>query len=164
MGTRSEITLVEKYAPFQDKTVLEVGTAFGASHSIRESAKASTHIGLDMQEGKYVDIVHNLNEPIRISPVDAVFCFSVLEHCNKPWLVSENISNALKTGGLLLLSVPFQWKIHGYPNDYWRFTPNGIKELFPAIKWVHEETDPINISLTSHQNGKILLLFAGIKQ
>jgi SAM-dependent methyltransferase len=164
MGTQSEINLVEKHLPFDDKVVLEIGTAFGYPRAIREMTKAKKHIGLDMQEGKYVDLIHNLNNPVPLDPVDAVFCFSVLEHCNKPWIVAENISNVLKPGGLLLLSVPFQWRVHGYPNDYWRFTPNGIKELFPSIEWAHEESDPPGISLTSHQNGKILLLFAGIKQ
>jgi SAM-dependent methyltransferase len=164
MGTQSEIVLVSKRAPFEGQTVLEIGAAFGNPEAIRQVAKATKHIGLDMQEGKFVDLVHNLNEPVPLDPVDTILCFSVLEHCNKPWIVAKNLINVLKKDGLLLLSVPFQWKVHGYPNDYWRFTPNGIKELFPDIEWIHEETDPPKMNLTQHQGQKILLLFVGKKR
>jgi hypothetical protein len=34
---------------------------------------------------------------------------------------------------MLYLSVPFAWKFHGYPSDYWRFTHAGVKKLFPQL-------------------------------
>jgi hypothetical protein len=37
--------------------------------------------------------------------------------------------------GLLALSVPFNYRLHGFPSDYWRFTASGIHTLlaeFPA--------------------------------
>ena len=33
----------------------------------------------------------------------------------------------------MIVCVPFAWKFHGYPSDYWRFTHEGIKQLFPNI-------------------------------
>ena len=32
-------------------------------------------------------------------------------------------------------SVPFVWRIHAYPSDYWRFTKEGVKLLFPRIRF-----------------------------
>jgi len=33
------------------------------------------------------------------------------------------------------MTVPFVWKFHGYPNDYYRYTHNGIKKLFKNYNW-----------------------------
>jgi len=46
----------------------------------------------------------------------------------------------LKPGGKVVLSVPFAWKFHGYPSDYWRFTREGVKKLFPRIDWDTDDT------------------------
>ena len=58
-----------------------------------------------------------------------------MEHCDQPFLMAENMTRLLKPGGRIVLSVPFAWKFHGYPSDYWRFTAEGIKKLFPGIDW-----------------------------
>ena len=39
----------------------------------------------------------------------------------------------LAPGGVIFLSVPFVFQVHGYPNDYFRYTPNGVKVLFPKL-------------------------------
>lgn len=91
-------------------------------------------IGIDFQDGDGVDIVHDLHDPLdmKFSNID---CVSVLEHVKNPFLAAVNIQNALKDKGTLLLSVPFVWRQHGYPSDYWRFTPEAVRVLFPEIKW-----------------------------
>lgn len=43
--------------------------------------------------------------------------------------------------GVVFISVPFCWKIHGYPSDYWRFTPEAIKVLFPEIKFLNDRSN-----------------------
>ena len=62
-----------------------------------------------------------------------IFCLSVLEHCEEPFLVANNLTSLLKPGGKICLSVPFALGFHGYPSDYWRFTHEGIKKLFPKL-------------------------------
>ena len=47
------------------------------------------------------------------------------------------------------LSVPFAWKFHGYPSDYWRFTREGVLKLFPGI--VFEDT---RCSATTSRTGE----------
>ena len=59
-----------------------------------------------------------------------------MEHVAKPWLAAKNIENILKHGGLLIWTTPWVWRIHGYPSDYWRFTPNGVRQLFSCINWL----------------------------
>lgn len=93
--------------------------------------------GVDMEAGPGVDRVLNLEEP---PPADLgrfahVECTSVLEHSRRPWLLAHNIEKLLVPRGTLFVAAPFVWRIHNYPSDYWRFTTDGIRELFPAIEF-----------------------------
>jgi len=63
----------------------------------------------------------------------------VLEHCDQPFKMAENMTRLLKEGGKVVVSAPFCWKLHGYPSDYWRFSPNGIKRLFPEISFIEDQ-------------------------
>jgi len=54
---------------------------------------------------------------------------------------------------IIFISALFSWRIHGYPNDFWRFTPEGIKELFPNLKF-----DMKNASITSSNPDKFHLI------
>lgn len=86
------------------------------------------YITLDFDNG--VD----LREPIKGKKFDYGICMDLLEHTSNPFLVAENISNSLQKGALLFITVPWVWEIHYYPKDYWRFTPQGLEELFPKMK------------------------------
>jgi SAM-dependent methyltransferase len=158
-----EVEYLLKYKPFQDLRILECGSAHKFSAIVRKATKGSNHIGVDMQEGEYVDLVHNLNEPLDIEPVDVVICFSVLEHCDKPWLVAENLENILKSKGKLLTSTPYAWRHHGYPNDYFRFTYEGIKLLFPNVTFEDFSSDPKGYDIAYHPVGRTALLMMGVK-
>ena len=96
--------------------------------------------GWDMLPGEGVDRVVDLENDLAPHE-DGIFahveCVSVLEHARRPWMIATNIERLLCAGGTLLLHVPFVWRVHGYPSDYWRFTVNGVRLLFPRIMW-HE--------------------------
>lgn len=94
-------------------------------------------IGVDMQEGEGVDLVLDLEEklPADIGTFAHVECQSVLEHSRRPWLMAANIERLLKPGGTLYVTVPFVWRVHAYPDDYWRMTPAGLQSLFPLVDW-----------------------------
>ena len=59
----------------------------------------------------------------------------MLEHCKHPWLAAINMESSLNKNGCLFVSVPFIWRYHNYPLDYWRFTHQAISILFPNIEW-----------------------------
>jgi SAM-dependent methyltransferase len=94
-------------------------------------------VGVDMLEGEGVDRVINMEEslPEDLGLFDHIECMSVMEHSRRPWLMAQNIERLLKPKGTLFLAAPFVWKIHAYPDDYFRFTPNGLRSLFTKIKW-----------------------------
>ena len=60
---------------------------------------------------------------------DLILMFEVLEHLRNPFTIIENCSRWLRPNGLLVISVPQYWHIHGWPNDYFRYTISGVKHL-----------------------------------
>jgi hypothetical protein len=92
-------------------------------------------VGVDMQAGDGVDVVHDLEEPCDLGTFAHVECRSVLEHAARPWLLAANLERMMTSGSTLFLTVPFVWRVHGYPDDYWRFTIGGVKRLFRNIVW-----------------------------
>ena len=91
------------------------------------------YVVLDYDSG--VDLL----KPIRGKKFDAGICMDLLEHVSNPFIVAKNISNSLQKNALLFVTAPWIWEIHEYPKDYWRFSPQGIQELFPDMKALHVE-------------------------
>ena len=85
--------------------------------------------------------------PIKNTCVDGVICLEVLEHVTDPFKAVDEIYRILKPKGQVLLSVPFLAPYHGksllnqnfshdsYP-DFWRFTHQGLEQLFYKFKKV----------------------------
>lgn len=92
-------------------------------------------VGLDMLPGDGVDVVCNLEEEVPEGQFAHVECLSVLEHSRAPWLLAANVERLLEPGGTLFVAAPFVHEFHGYPSDFWRFTMEGVKLLFPGIEF-----------------------------
>lgn len=91
----------------------------------------SSIINVDIYRSNAVDVLADAqNLPFRSNIFDCVFLVSVLEHVQKPWVVAQEISRILKTGGKVLVDSPFFLSYHSYPEDYWRFTTAGYRQLF----------------------------------
>ena len=120
---------------------LEIGSKdYGTAPSLRQAFAGESYVGVDMLAGKDVDVVVDLTGPPQ--EIDAalggqrfgtILCLAVLEHCAQPFRMAENLTRLLNPGGALYVTAPFAWKRHAYPSDYWRFTPEAIRLLFPDI-------------------------------
>jgi len=60
--------------------------------------------------------------PVESNSFDVVICSEVLEHVREPILILKEAFRVLKHGGIILICVPFLYKIHADPFDYSRFT------------------------------------------
>jgi SAM-dependent methyltransferase len=60
---------------------------------------------------------------------DVVICEQVLEHVVDPWRAAETLRLLCRPGGHLVVTTPFLIKVHREPQDYWRFTPEGLRIL-----------------------------------
>lgn len=98
---------------------------------------AARYIGTDLEPGLDVDVVadvHRLSQHFASEEFDAVISTSTFEHVKYPWVAALEIAKVLKPGGYFFIQTHHTFVVHAYPNDYWRFTTDGLKALFgPAI-------------------------------
>lgn len=144
MGDRNQLQFAQLHREFLKGPYLEIGSKdYGSTQNFRNLfGKGSKYLGVDMQPGPGVDLVLDLtkefetiNEALGGQRFRSIICLSVMEHCEQPFKMADNITDLLPPGGVLYLSVPFAWKFHGYPSDYWRFTHEGVKKLFPRLEF-----------------------------
>lgn len=64
--------------------------------------------------------------PFGAAEFDNVICIEVLEHAQNPRQLLNEISRVMKSGGVLLLTVPWSARRHHIPHDYQRFTREGL--------------------------------------
>lgn len=72
---------------------------------------------------------------------DFIFSFDVFEHINRPWLAGSEITRLLRPGGVTVHSTLFSWRYHPCPGDYFRYTPEGLKMLFPDLICLSKDFD-----------------------
>lgn len=125
-----------QYSPFdKSKRLLEIGSwiAPGQEEIICRRTIAplvGEYIGLDMTDGPGVDVVANAKAmPFPDNHFDIIISTDCYEHVDWPREVTHEAFRVLKPGGIFYLTSVFDFEIHGYPDDYWRFTPNCIKLL-----------------------------------
>jgi SAM-dependent methyltransferase len=115
-------------------TVVDIG-ARDLNGSLREATPQEfTYIGVDMVEGKGVDIV--LDDPYTLpldsDSADIVLSSSCFIHAEMFWLSFLEIMRVLKPAGLFYMNVPSNGKFMRYPVDCWRFYPDSGKAL---VSW-----------------------------
>jgi SAM-dependent methyltransferase len=140
MGDRNQRLFLEKLMPRVDGPVIEIGSKdYGSTENFRELYRGE-YVGVDLEAGKGVDVVVDLASglgQLKENHFALAICCSVLEHTPTPWVMAENLARLLRPGGSLYISVPWVWRYHAYPDDYFRFSPRAVQALFPAFSWRH---------------------------
>lgn len=101
------------------------------------------------------------NSSIPAGRFDFAVCTEVLEHVLNPFLAVSELKRVLAPGGLVFVSTPFNFRIHGPLPDCWRFTEHGLRALFcgwEVIKLAALETSdrflmPIHYTLVARSPG-----------
>ena len=148
MGSPNQLEYIRRHAARLAGPFLEVGAKdYGSTQDLRALfLPESRYVGVDLALGPGVDRVVDLAADF--ADVDAalgharfgtVFCLSVLEHCRRPFRMAENITRLLAPEGTLVVAVPFAFKYHPYPADYWRFTPDGVRGLFGRLEFADRD-------------------------
>ncbi len=65
---------------------------------------------------------------------DIVLCFDTLEHVPNPFVFTASLAYLAKVGGLVFIAAPFQWEYHPSPQDYFRYTPEGLAEVLKGLE------------------------------
>jgi SAM-dependent methyltransferase len=139
MGDANQLIFLKRHMPSVSGPVLEVGSKeYGSTSSFRKFYSRSEYVGVDLEAGENVDMVVDLTkgtDGLQTGYFDLAICCSVLEHVARPWIFAEHLSNVMREGGTLYMSVPWVWSFHAYPDDYYRFSWRGVTELFPQFEW-----------------------------
>ena len=88
------------------------------------------YVGCDMRPGPGVDRVEDVTA-IRLPDGSAgtVLCIETFEHVFEVRRAFDEVFRILKPGGVFVITSPLNFRIHGYPDDYWRMTPNCLRRM-----------------------------------
>lgn len=92
---------------------------------------------------------------------DAVVSHQVLEHVPRPWEAVAEFRRVLRSGGVLVLSVPHLSRRHELPHDYFRFTQEGMHSLLSEAGYVNIDVQPFG-GLFSFFHHQVSCVFPGL--
>lgn len=123
---------IESNAARLGDDVLECGTLLvhpGAWWMSNRDLALGRWTGVDFQEGEGVDVVADLEAlPAEWSGrFSGVLCSEVLEHVRRPAKVLGELHRILRQDGAAVFTTLTAFPIHGFPNDYRRWTEAGLR-------------------------------------
>jgi ubiquinone/menaquinone biosynthesis C-methylase UbiE len=123
--------------------ILEIGSG---RQDMGEGAFSFRHIFGDDNEFVQSDInpehghlVVDVTSMEFVDEWDVILCVSVLEHVPDVHAALKRIHNALKPGGCAVIVAPMCFPYHDEPEDYWRFTVHGVRNMLQAF-------DPVEVA------------------
>jgi len=81
--------------------------------------------------------------PLPDDSYDAVICFNTLEHIYDATDVLKELHRVVRPGGAVHVIVPFMFRIHGHPDDYFRATPSWWRETFDRTGFARLDLMPL---------------------
>jgi SAM-dependent methyltransferase len=98
--------------------------------NLRSFFGSKPYVGCDMRPGLGVDRVEDVS---RMSLADGVagtvLCIETFEHVFEVRRAFDEVFRVLRPGGVFVLTSPLNFRIHGYPDDYWRMTPSCLRRM-----------------------------------
>ena len=124
-------------------TMLEIG---GRLNPRAAAFPDFTYQALDLEDAPGADVEVMVGDithcpHLADESYDFIFSLDVFEHIDRPWLAGQEIERLLKPGGVAIHSTLFSWRYHPCPIDYWRFSAEGLKSLFPGLVCLHADFD-----------------------
>ena len=139
---------LESHVNLLNGDILDIGCGKMKFKKVIESSNGNNrYIGLDLVEGQFSYAVKadlywdGIKMPIDDNKIDGAILFEVIEHCPNPSIVISEAFRVLKPGGVLLFSTPFVYQFHGVPYDFFRLTPQGLKNIFQQAGFVDFEIE-----------------------
>jgi SAM-dependent methyltransferase len=96
--------------------------------NLRGLFAAKRYVGCDMRTGPGVDRVEDVTAiSLPDGSAGTVLCIETFEHVFAVNKAFDEVFRLLKPGGIFVVTSPLNFRIHGYPDDYWRMTPNCLR-------------------------------------
>ena len=74
---------------------------------------------------------------------DCILLCEVLEHVKGPEIVLSEAYRLLSTGGVLIGTIPFMFKVHADPNDYQRWTSQKLQIALGEAGFINVQIQPM---------------------
>lgn len=81
-----------------------------------------------------------------------VICLNVLEHVYNYSEMIENIYDSLHKNGRAYIAVPFIYRYHSSPNDYFRYSQDALKLMFQKFRRIEITPIGTGINLVNYSN------------
>ena len=126
--------------------ILDIGS-YDVNGSYRTLLDAPnwTYTGVDLEAGPGVDVVLKspYHLPFASGSIDLVVSGQAFEHVEFFWMTWLEMMRVLKPGGMVFLIAPSRGPEHRYPQDCWRFYPDGFRALakFGNCELIEVSTD-----------------------
>lgn len=146
---RALLEAVRAEAPGIEGRVLDIGCGQKPYEALFVAASAYVGLEYDTEDNrarKKAEYFYQGDRfPFTDASFDAAFCSQVFEHVFNPDGFLAEANRVLKTGALLLLTMPFVWDEHEKPYDFARYSSFGIRALlerngFEVLR--HQKTLP----------------------
>jgi SAM-dependent methyltransferase len=105
------------FRPYVDEYI---GIEFEESFVRTDSSSKAGHPDL-VYDGKTL--------PFEDKSFDTVLSIQVLEHTPAPAALVIEMARVMKDDGIMLLTAPFSFRLHEEPDDYFRYSPHGLRKL-----------------------------------
>ncbi len=146
---------LQHYSKYIKGKLLDLGCGNKPYYDIYSSL-CSESVGCDvpfsLHKDSHVEVLcfaEDIDKHFEKETFDFILCTEVLEHTLNDRQVMNNISKVIKTGGVLLISVPFTYVLHEEPHDYRRYTYYGLTQLLRDNKFRIISTHSMGGTLSS---------------
>ena len=119
--------------------VLDLGSGTGETQQLAglSTTMRATILRSDIQPSLRVSFVSDAHTiPMGDGTLDGVILQGVLEHVARPWDIAAEVIRVLKPGGVVFCEAPFVQWYHEDPKDYYRFTEDGLREIFRGCDFI----------------------------
>jgi SAM-dependent methyltransferase len=97
---------------------------------LRALFPGKAYVGCDMRPGPGVDRVEDVSAiSLPDGSIGTILCIETFEHVFEVRKAFDEVIRVLKPGGVFVITSPLNFRIHGYPDDYWRMTPSCLRRM-----------------------------------
>jgi len=114
--------------------IVEIGSRYSPGYERladrRHFFQGKELIGCDLRPGPGVDRVEDA-ESLTFADdfAGTILLLETIEHLKNPDRALQEARRVLRSDGVMMISVPFSYRLHGFPTDYRRLTSSGLHEI-----------------------------------
>jgi SAM-dependent methyltransferase len=142
LNRRALYTFLAKHT--LDGSIVDLGGSLNASyHPSLQGNNTFTVVNIDTNYG--YDIYANLEQPLPMhnEQFDHALLLNVLEHIYSYTQLVAETYRVMKPGGTVLHLTPFLVQEHGCPYDYFRYTPQSLRQIYEEAGFTVQSIEPV---------------------